>query len=129
MFSPKSTEILTPDEVAKTHPLDRPRTQVFKPNHVTARVVAQNGWFTVHKPVGKSWNWKWVPLEKNKKYKSLLVKLVIPSDAFESLAEQLDRFGINRASLFPDLDGLCSHIQWKYSKPLWKQIAQRMEGD
>lgn len=36
-------------DTADGSPFNQPRTMAFKPNHVTQRITAQNGWFTTHK--------------------------------------------------------------------------------
>ena len=40
------------------------------------------------------------------------LKVVIPSHARESMREQLDFVGINRATLFPDLGGAAKYLEW-----------------
>jgi hypothetical protein len=100
------------DDDTKPSPFRGTRTKVFQPNHVTRRIVAQSGWFTVHK--FDSDKPGFVALGNNKQYKNRLQKLCIPPDAFPVLREELDRCGVNNASLFPDLDGICSRVQWTY---------------
>jgi hypothetical protein len=84
------------DDIVKTNkfkPFNITKTMVFRPRYLTQRLVAQDGWFTIH----------------------FLTKLVIPPSKFHEMRNKLDRFNINKATLFPDLDGLCSHIQWQNS--------------
>ena len=92
------------------NPFTVSKTKVFQPKHVTQRIVAQLGWFTVHKYMVSQR--RFIPLEKNKAQKSSLIKIGIPANLFSEMRFQLDRFGINTSSLFPDLDGLCSHVEW-----------------
>lgn len=94
-------------------PLDNSsRTLVFRPKAVTRRIVAQSGVFTVHKLINEE---RFIPLEKNKLYKEKLIKLRIPPTAFPIMRKELHRLGANAALLQPDLDGLCSHLQWRYT--------------
>ena len=93
-----------------TNPFTINRTKIFRPKHIAARLVTQAGWFTVHKFM-KTLD-RFVPLEKNKAYSSKLTKLRIPPDSFVGMRFELDRFNVNSATLFPDIDGLCAHIQW-----------------
>lgn len=86
------------------------RTRIFRPNHITSRLVTQAGWFTVHKFMKNQG--RFIPLERNKAYNSKLTKLQIPVQRFSEMRFELNRFNVNTASLFPDLDGLCAHIQW-----------------
>ncbi len=112
VFSPDTRDIITADKVksAPEGPFEGTRTQVFQPNCVTSRIVAQGGWFTVHKYLPEKH--QFIPLEHNRIHKKHLTKLAIPADAFSELRYQLDRFGVNSASMFPDLDGICRHVEW-----------------
>jgi len=86
------------------------RTKIFRPKHIAARLVTQAGWFTVHKFMKTEE--RFIPLESNKAYSSKLTKLRIPPKHFWEMRFELDRFNVNAATLFPDVDGLCTHIQW-----------------
>jgi hypothetical protein len=69
--------------------------------------------FTVHKIVSGK---RFVPLEKNRDYKNKLEKIVIPPEHFSNIRKDLHIHNINAVSLFPDIDGLCKHLEWRYSK-------------
>jgi hypothetical protein len=86
------------------------RTKIFCPKHVAARLVTQAGWFTVHKFMKTQE--RFIAIESNKAYSSKLTKLLILPKRFSEMRFELDRFNVNAATLFPDLDGLCAHIQW-----------------
>ncbi len=87
-------------------------TGVFKPNHITKRITAQNGWFTVHH---YSDNFKWdFPLESKKRTGKNLIKFIIADDLRNDILKKLDIMGINSFSIFPDLEGLGNYLQWKY---------------
>jgi len=94
-------------------PFSGNRTRLFRPRHITQRIIAQSGWFTVHKYLGKDKGF--IPLERNKLYKRRLTKLLIPAPNFPAIRRELDRLGFNAANLFADLDGLCRHIQSRHS--------------
>ncbi len=101
------------DDKEKISPFEGQSTKVFQPNHITKSIVAQQGWFTVHKYIEpKS---KFIPFERLDAYNKFLTKLIIPGRIFCEIRYDLDRCGINNASLFPDLDGLCEHIVWDNS--------------
>ena len=75
----------------------------FIPDRVTPRITTQLGIFTIHsKP-------------ENEFISDKLDKLIIPNKIRENLKNMLDTYGINRATLFPDLEGLASHITWQLS--------------
>lgn len=101
-------------ETKRDGPFDnKSRTLIFRPKAISRRIVAQSGVFTVHKLIdGK----RFIPLEENSRYKSKLVKIIIPPSAFPSLRRDLDMLNANAALLFPDLDGLGSYLTWRYTK-------------
>lgn len=72
----------------------------YEPPHVTPRITVQQGLFTVHLQPDQPWN------------PNSLKRWVIPSQACIHIKLALSRAGINRASLFPDRDGIASHINW-----------------
>ena len=56
-----------------------------------------------------------MPLEENSNYRERLSKIVIEPSSFCNIRDSLDRCGINRSTLFPDMDGLCTHLTWSNS--------------
>jgi len=81
-------------------PFDRNTIGKFIPRHVTARITAQHGLFTIHPNPTKIFE------------SSKIDRLIIINKCRKTLKRQLDKYGINQASLFPDLDGLSKHIEW-----------------
>ena len=107
---------LPSDYVADTEkgsPFSTDLTRVFRPTHLTRRIVAQDGWFTVHKFIKKSD--RFVPLQNIARYQKCLSYIVVPPDNFAQLRAELNRCGMNSASLYADLPGLSRHIEWKFS--------------
>jgi len=96
--------------VEKRGPFEQAATRVFQPRHITRRISAQAGWFTVHYMNSSD---KFVPMQKNKNYKTRLRQFIIPADCFAEIRGQLDRCGINVATMLPGLDGLCGQISWQ----------------
>lgn len=60
--------------------------------------------------------------QNDSSYSPRLTKLIIPSHAFANIRFQLDHLEVNSATLFPDLDGLCAHIEWAYSSFADEQV-------
>ena len=82
---------------------------VHVPTHVSPRIAAQRGCFTVHPlPGGKG---SFTPLEEVGDL--WLHKVIIPNAQRPKIKAELDAIGINYASLFPDLDGLARQIKWE----------------
>mgnify|MGYP001596641294 FL=1 len=81
-------------------PLKIEKVMKFIPNHVTKRITVQAGVFTVHpKPIAKFND-------------SRIKKIIIAKESRGDLKKELFKYGIHRASLFPDLEGLTKHICW-----------------
>jgi hypothetical protein len=93
-------------------PLDQSRTIAFKPNHVTQRITAQNGWFTTHKFNKR--HGRTSRLEFVDDFKAKVYRIDIPNTARRDILEGLNKFGINHASVFPDLSGLTSERMKDY---------------
>jgi hypothetical protein len=94
-------------------PFAQSRTKVFKPNHITKRITAQNGWFTIHKFIEKE-N-KFIKLNTNSQYSKKITRYDIPNQERNDILEGLDLLGINHFSLFPDLVGLSDYLNWKHN--------------
>ena len=73
----------------------------YIPSHVTQRIIAQNGLFTFH------------PDKPNQPFKAEdMDRIIIPENRRKQLKQELYRYGIHEASMFPGMDGLASHIKW-----------------
>ena len=72
----------------------------FSPSHLSQRIATQLGIFTIHQNPA-------TPMVSDK-----LDKYIIDVSFRRDLKFILYRYGITRASMFPGLDGLASHIQW-----------------
>lgn len=83
-------------------------TFVLQPKSTNKRVQAQNGWFTYHR-YSKGSN-SFVSLEHNPKFGKNLKEYRFPSERRARILHELARLGISQMTLFPDLDGLCQHI-------------------
>lgn len=79
----------------------------YMPSAISPRVLNQKGLFTVHcdamQPID-------VGSSRIDNEDSNLVKLVIPANLKDDVLTLLDDYGIDRAMLFPDMDGLSAHI-------------------
>lgn len=77
----------------------------FKPKGVAHRITRQSGILTVHGPPTTA-------LEGMLGAGELLEKIVIDASYRSNLLFDLSFYGINRLTLFPDLDGLAAHSNW-----------------
>ncbi len=100
------------EDVYDKDPFQTSRTRVFQPRHNNQRIIAQDGWFTLHsysKSAGA-----FVPLEDNPRSKPLLTEFQIPASKKLSIVSSLSNHGISSRTIFPDLEGLCRYLGWKY---------------
>jgi hypothetical protein len=103
------------DEHTSADPFALTRTLIFRPRHLTSRIIAQSGWFTVHRFVPSRPGF--IPLERNARQKHRLTRFIVPLKYFYVLREDLARCGISAASLFADLEGLCRDLKWMVAPP------------
>lgn len=77
----------------------------IKPRGVVQRILRQGGSFTYHAEPAKTFKPDGVMTRD-------IRALVIPKAAKREITSHLAFLGINRYSLFPDLDGLCAFTNW-----------------
>ena len=88
----------------------------FRPRGVAARVIRQSGSFTFHNPAT-------VPLDEGIEKNEKIIEFIIKKSYRKEMVYELDRYGINRMTLFPDLDGLSEYMSWFSTvevKDFWK---------
>ena len=83
-------------------PFASKRVALYEPAHISPRVSAQMGIFTLH------------PYPMRPFVHPKLERWIIKSDCVIKMAITLDRLGFNRSSLFPGLDGLATHLNGNY---------------
>jgi hypothetical protein len=93
-------------------PFDIAKTRVIQPRLNNPRITAQSGWFTLHR-YSKTAK-RFVSLNGNTEVKKFLHELRIPAKSRRPIVYSLDRHGVTSSTLFPDLQGLCSHLNWKH---------------
>lgn len=94
----------------------------FIPRAIATRILNQKAAFTVHLPPEGEFPVRESPVSKGQ---ANLAKLLIPAAMKEDLLRMLDDYGINRVTLFPDLDGLSGHVNWETAK----MAGRRREDD
>jgi hypothetical protein len=88
------------------------RTKVYMPQQVDIRPKTQDGAFTVHRH--SIFAGGFVPFQSIREQIPKLKKIVIPRGAFPRLRAEVENAGMTFEKLFPDLDGLAKHLQWKH---------------
>jgi len=106
VFQPPQEDIVA--DQRKMNPFQGERTKIFRPKHLIRTIAAQGGWFTVHKYLESEK--RFIPFEKIAIYKKHRLSLRVSRQKFEVLRSELNRIGVNEASMFPDLRGLCAYL-------------------
>lgn len=99
-------------DVYSKDPFTTDPTRVFQPRLNNPRIIAQHGWFTLHR-YSKTQR-GFVAIESNRNAKNQLTEIRIPANRRDEILSSLERHGISRRTLFPDLEGLCNHLNWKH---------------
>jgi hypothetical protein len=76
----------------------------FIPKHLVQRITTQGGLFTIHPN-------PFEPFTSDD-----MDKIIIPNQIRKDLKKTLNRYGVDRFTLFPGLDSLAAHIEWLQSK-------------
>jgi hypothetical protein len=113
VFFPETDAFLKPNEIAGSDPFETGTARVFQPQISTIRIQSQSGWFTTQQ--FKTTDENFVAFDRVNEYTNCLLKLLIPAASFAGLRTKLDLLGINRFSLFQDLDGIAGHVEWLHS--------------
>jgi hypothetical protein len=94
-----------PSKTDRVNPFDIAEVHVFRPQHYSSRITNQSGFFTAHPiPLRPFWARDDAGEE--------LREIVIPVATRVRIRSELNRMGVNYASLFPDLSGIARHILW-----------------
>ncbi len=100
--------IFTPDALktrSASHDHDKINAvYLFNPPHISPRITMQQGCFTAHPSHYMVREYHWINSEPR-------VVFTFLDQHREHLREGLRAIGINRAALFPDLDGICGHLR------------------
>jgi hypothetical protein len=98
-------------DLNEIHPCRMPETKIFRPRLIKQRINNQSGVFTVLSSNDLLENRF---LNESDSYQDKLIKVKIPSGTIPDLRNDLDTLGINAFSIFPELEGLCAYLQWRF---------------
>lgn len=91
----------------KIDPFDFKTVSVYRPRSITKRIIAQQGLFTIHPNLTKSFS--------KAPEKGTLEKIIIDKKYRTKLKFELHRYGFNHFSVFQDLQGLSEYIEWRWT--------------
>ena len=105
------------DSERKDGPFRSGKTKILNPTLNNARIIAQQGWFTSHL-YSNSKN-QYLPLQKNSEIKGRITTYEIDPEYKITMFDELNILGVNYQSLFPDVMGVTSQINWEYLEKLY----------
>jgi hypothetical protein len=98
-----------------TGPFEIDTITSYGPQHLTSRITAQQAWHTVHpghSPEPVVW-----PGNR--------IRVSIKGSAKGHIRREMAKLGFTRVMLFPNLDGICSYINWEIAERVrvadWKR--------
>jgi hypothetical protein len=86
-------------------PFESTSVGIIRPRGVAQRILRQGGIFTVHGEPS-------VDLRMALRAEDVLDEIIVDASYRRELPFELSQYGVNRMSLFPDLDGLSEHSNW-----------------
>jgi len=98
-------------ETGAIHPFDVPETRIVQPRIIKQRINNQSGVFSVHSTADILQKRN---LNEADSYAGKLIKVVIPPERLKDIRTDLNTVGINAFTIYPELEGLCSYLQWRY---------------
>jgi FRG domain len=84
----------------KFEPFKINKVELFLPQHVSKRIIAQSGIFTIHPKPAKEF------------ITTGISKIIIKSTIRHEIKKRLNKLGIHQGTMFPDLDGTATYIKW-----------------
>lgn len=97
-----------PDEI---HPFELQHTKIFRPRLIKQRINNQSGVFSV--PSTQELQ-EHRFMNENDCFDQKLIKVKIPTGCLADIRNDLNTLGVNAFSIFPELEGLCTFLQWRY---------------
>jgi hypothetical protein len=97
--------------IEKVHPFDIKETKIFRPRIIKQRINNQSGVFCIQ---SSNEIQEKLALNDADSFSQKLLKIKIPSESFQDIRTDLNTLGVNAFTIFPELEGLCSHLQWRY---------------
>jgi hypothetical protein len=90
-------------------PFDIGKIKIFRPNVITRRIFAQSGVFTIHPILNNDSDLE--DFSDVWKKKITEIKLCV-----DDIRKHLTLFQINAETVFPDLDGYCRNLKYRFTK-------------
>lgn len=97
--------------IAEVAPFEVKETKIFRPRIIKQRINNQSGVFSIHS-TEEMINMRF--MNEIDAFDQKLIKVKIPSQFIHEIRADLDTLGVNAFTIFPELEGLCKYLQWRY---------------
>lgn len=98
----------------ESSPFEGSLTKILRPNLNNPRIVAQAGWFTVHKYSLDAK--RFVSIENEASFADGLMTIRVPNERHGEYVQSLHVLGVNYQTVFPDFEGICKHVNWLHDQ-------------
>ncbi|HLO16980.1 MAG TPA: FRG domain-containing protein [Anaerolineales bacterium] len=105
-------------------PFSISKDYVIRPPHISPRISAQSAFFTVSNDPRISFELS----PAYEEYGSVYGKIIIPCNKKLPILRDLNRYGINSATLFPGLEGVSTKLNFEFSD-IKRLLKQNMYSD
>lgn len=95
----------------QVHPFDVPKTMLVRPRIIKQRINNQSGVFSV---ISTQEIEQKRYMTESDSYDKKLIKVKIAANRLQEIRTDLNTMGVNAFSIFPELEGLCTYLQWRY---------------
>jgi hypothetical protein len=97
-------------------PFEIDETKIISPNWIAKRIANQSGLFTIHKPIEENGVYTFLPFESENDLDYVIHKFKVPVNFRQNIIRELNSYGINHSTVFPDIDGLCKSLNFQFLK-------------
>lgn len=97
--------------ISEVAPFDVKETKIFRPRIIKQRINNQSGVFSIHS-TAEMLNMRF--MNEIDSFDQKLIKVKIPAEYVREFRTDLDTLGVNAFTIFPELEGLCNYLQWRY---------------
>jgi hypothetical protein len=98
-------------DIEASGPFSLTRAKIFRPRLIKQRINNQSGVFSVQ-PSEEVQNC--VELKESDGFSDKLLKISIDVSGVPGILQDLNTLGVNAFTIFPELEGLCSYLRWRY---------------
>jgi hypothetical protein len=98
-------------DIEQVHPFDVQEIKIVRPRIIRQRINNQSGIFTISSSDDLK---EKRSMNENERFRKKLTKVKIPFGIFTEIRNELHMLGVNAFSIYPELEGLCSYLQWRY---------------